>query len=52
MYHASYYALILKNEPDSVNSLTPKSYWELIPPYKITPEWNIQVMRIRETITN
>ena len=27
-----------KNEPDSVNPLTPKSDWELIPPYKITPE--------------
>ena len=32
------------------NPLTPKSDWHLFSPYKITPDSNIKVMRIREMI--
>ena len=38
--------------PHSSYSLTPKSDQRLISPYNITPESNIQVMRIKEMITN
>ena len=34
----------------SFNPLTPKSDWHLFSPYKITPDSNIKVMRIREMI--
>ena len=38
--------------PTRLNPLTLKSDWHLISPYSITPESNIQVMRIMEMITN
>ena len=34
----------------SLNPLTPKSDWHLFSPYKITPDSNMKVMRIREMI--
>ena len=34
----------------SFNPLTPKSDWHLFSSYKITPDSNIKVMRIREMI--
>ena len=35
-----------------INPLTPKSDWHLISPYNITTESHINVMRIKEMITN
>ena len=35
----------------SINPLTPKCDWHLISPYNVTPESNIKVIRIKETIT-
>ena len=41
----------LQHSNNFLNLLTPKSDWQLISPYHITPESNIKVRRIKELIT-
>ena len=41
----------LQHSNNFLNLLTPKSDWQLISPYHITPESNIKVRRIKEMIT-
>ena len=47
-------SLLQKNKKQFLllNLLTPESDWYLTSPYNITPETHIEVMRIKEMITN